>query len=340
MENIQKPAGNGNDHCLYNDDYKHNIYTSVYIVVFIFGLLFNGTALYVFFVVNKKKGIATTCLINLAIADLTFICFLPLRIAYYRNGATWIFGDALCRITTYSFYFSMYSSILILASISIFRYFAVVFPGSVNARTAVKVCTVVWIFSGVSTSPFFLSGTQDRENVTRCFEPSGKLPWAKIMYINYYALICGFLAPFSVTMVFNGLLIRHIRNMPLKKTHIRKHMIMIALVLLVFSVCFLPYHIQRTVHLHYLVHHPSVCSLHDVLQRTVVATLCLAILNSCLDPLLYVFIGHGFKSWLCKYKTRLDPITSSSHSGVVARELVDEMQMEDVLKTIDINEQQ
>ncbi|OCT78702.1 cysteinyl leukotriene receptor 2 [Xenopus laevis] len=318
MADVQPPSGNESLQCKPDETYKYHVYTAVYSVVFIFGLVFNIAALYVFCFVSKRKGNATICLLNLAAADLTFICFLPFRISYYRNNATWIFGGSLCRISTYCFYFSMYASILFLACLSGLRYFSVVYPGRVSVKTTIKLCACVWIFSGVSTSPFFLSGTQIRGNATRCFEPSGQFSWTRVMYMNYFALICGFLIPFLVTVIFNGLLIKHIRHIPMKKKHIRKLTIMIVLVLSVFSLCFMPYHIQRTMHLYYLVHHPNICSLHDVLQKTVVATLCLTILNSCLDPLLYVFVGHGFKPCLmliCKSKTTLYLIPTSTDIG-------------------------
>ncbi|XP_075426583.1 LOW QUALITY PROTEIN: cysteinyl leukotriene receptor 2-like [Ascaphus truei] len=313
-DNQQFP-GNDSIQCEADDEYKYHAYTAVYIFVFVLGLLFNGAALYFFCRVNIRKGITTICLMNLTIADLIFIMFLPMRISYYQNGAVWNFGDVLCRLTAYSFFFSMYSSIFFLACLSALRYVFTVHPVMISIRTVVKLCAFVWVFTGVSTLPFLLSGTQVRENVTRCFEPSGLLSWRRIMYMNYYALIFGFLAPFLTILICNGLLIRHIIQTSMTKGIIRKHATLIFLVLLVFSVSLLPYHIQRTVHLHYLVHHPNICSLHDVLQRTVVATLCLAILNSCLDPLLYVFLGHGFKSWLlliCRYKYYTSNLKSSS----------------------------
>ncbi|MEE6501040.1 hypothetical protein FKM82_004044 [Ascaphus truei] len=238
-DNQQFP-GNDSIQCEADDEYKYHAYTAVYIFVFVLGLLFNGAALYFFCRVNIRKGITTICLMNLTIADLIFIMFLPMRISYYQNGA------------------AMYSSIFFLACLSALRYVFTVHPVMISIRTVVKLCAFVWVFTGVSTSPFLLSGTQVRENVTRCFEPSGLLSWRRIMYMNYYALIFGFLAPF-----FDNLNI-----------------------------------------------------LHDVLQRTVVATLCLAILNSCLDPLLYVFLGHGFKSWLlliCRYKYTSNLKSSSTN---------------------------
>ncbi|KAM4692795.1 cysteinyl leukotriene receptor 1-like isoform 1-T3 [Discoglossus pictus] len=318
--------------CKPEDEYKYHVYIAVYFIVFLFGMLFNGAAMYVFCMVNKNRGISTICLLNLAAADLIFIILLPLRIAYYLNGASWIFGDLLCRITTYSFFFSMYCSIFFLACLSVFRYLSVVFPGKLTARKVIQICAVLWVFTAISTSPFLLSGSHVRENKTRCFEPSGISTWTRIMYMNYFALIVGFIVPFFFILISNGLLIRHVINIPMAKRSIRKQVIMIVLVLLVYSLCFLPYHIQRTIHIHYIIHHPSICSVHNVLQRTVVATLCLAVVNSCLDPLLYVFVGHGFKTWfliICGPKHAAHVVPSTSDSGV-DKELVDEVQMNDI----------
>ncbi|KAG8580992.1 hypothetical protein GDO81_007510 [Engystomops pustulosus] len=316
--------------CPIEDDYKYPVYTAVYIIVFLSGLLFNGAAVYVFCKVRKKKSLSTICLLNLAVADLLFLIFLPLRIAYYHKDGNWIFGDFLCRVTTFSFFFSMYSSIFFLACMNIFRYMSVVHPNTVKVKTAIIVCAVVWVFTGLSTIPFLLSGISVRENVTRCFEPVVISAWKRVMYMNYFALVIGFLLPLLAIVVCTALLIRHIVTMPMEKKTIRKHVTMISLTLLVCCVCFLPYHIQRTVHLHYLVHHPDICTLHSVLQKTVVATLCLAVLNTCLDPLLYAFIGHGYKSWLlllCTSKKSIRMITPSTDLSGIEEEKVEEVPM-------------
>ncbi|XP_073529166.1 cysteinyl leukotriene receptor 2-like [Phyllobates terribilis] len=316
--------------CPIEDDYKNLVYTVVYIIVFLSGLLFNGAAVYVFCKIRKKKGISTICLLNLAAADLLFIFFLPLRITYYHKNGTWIFGDFMCRVTTFSFFVSMYSSIFFLACLSIFRFMSVVHQRAIKIKTAIKVCAGVWIFTGLSTIPFLFSGVIVRENVIRCFEPSLLSAWKRVMYMNYYALIVGFTLPFFAILVCNGLIIRHIVTMPMEKKTIQKQVTMIVLILLVCCVCFLPYHIQRTVHLHFLVNHPDTCTLHDVLQKSVVTTLCLAVLNTCLDPLLYVFVGHGYKSWLlylCRPKKAANVKTSSTDSSGINEAVVEEVPM-------------
>ncbi|XP_068136980.1 cysteinyl leukotriene receptor 1-like isoform X2 [Hyperolius riggenbachi] len=322
--------------CPPEDDFKHVVYTSIYIIVFIFGLLFNGAAIYVFCKIRKKKGISAICLLNLAVADLLCITILPLKISYYYKGAVWIFGDFLCRVTSYSFFLSMYSSIFFLACLSTLRYISVAYPGTITKKKVIITCACIWVFTMASTSPFLLTGTVVRDGITKCFEPGHIPAWKKILNMNYYALIVGFILPMIIIIVFDVLLIKHIMHLPMEKRSIRKHVTMIVLVLLVCCVCFLPYHVQRTIHLHYLVHHQEICDLQKALQKTVVATLSLAVLNTCLDPLLYVFVGHGYKSWIlliCRAKKTGQVNQESTNSSGVSKVNAEDVQMNQYQQT-------
>ncbi|KAM9316509.1 cysteinyl leukotriene receptor 1-like [Gastrophryne carolinensis] len=319
------------DDCSPTDDFKFLVQTPVYSIIFLIGLLGNGAAIYVFCKIRKAKGNSTICLLNLAIADLLFIIFLPLKIVYFQMKGKWIFGEFLCRVSTFSFYFCMYSSIFFLVCLSVFRYISVVHKEKLSKKKVIVTCVCIWCFTFASTVPFLLSGTIEINGVTKCFEPSHSI-WKKIMYMNYYALIVGFFIPLLVIIVCNWLIIKHIKHMPMEKRTIKKHVTVIVLVLLVCCVCFLPYHVQRTIHLYYLVYHPDMCNLHKLLKNCVVVTLSLAASNACLDPLLYVFIGHGYKSWLlmiCGKKTAKNTKhrTSSHFSSDVSQANEEEIQI-------------
>ncbi|XP_062901401.1 cysteinyl leukotriene receptor 1-like [Mobula hypostoma] len=306
--------------CPLTSEYKYMIYSVVYSFVFIIGLVSNVGALFVFCRIAKRKNASTIYLMNLAIADLLFCLSLPLRIVYYLRRGDWPFGDFLCRVSGHIFYVSMYCSIFFLTCLSISRYLSLVHhikhQKIFTFRCCVITCVSVWLFVLVSSAPFLLTGTHQFEGKVKCFEPVNVTSWVHIMWMNYFALTVGFLLPFSIILLCYLVMIKHLVRFTCKTKRFKRDVAMTILVLLVFFVCFLPYHVQRTVHLHFLVHHHSNCDLENILRKSVVATLCLAVANSCFDPLLYIFVGQGFRTFIKMWlkKKEVDPRYSSSTS--------------------------
>ncbi|KAL6470842.1 hypothetical protein MHYP_G00219610 [Metynnis hypsauchen] len=65
----------------------------IYFIIFIVGLPTNTMALWVFLFRTKKKHPASILMANLALADLLFIVWLPLKITYHFKGNDWTFGS-------------------------------------------------------------------------------------------------------------------------------------------------------------------------------------------------------------------------------------------------------
>ncbi|XP_078060964.1 cysteinyl leukotriene receptor 1-like isoform X1 [Mustelus asterias] len=306
--------------CPDNHQYKYLVYSTVYSFVFVVGFLSNILALFVFHRIAKSRNASTVYLMNLAVADLLFVLSLPLRIVYYLRGGDWPFRDFLCRISTYTFYVSMYCSIFFLTCLSISRYLAMAHYAKhqrmFTFRRCIIACIGIWLFVCVSAAPFLLAGSRRSEGKIKCFEPMLVVSWSRIAKMNYFALTVGFLAPFAIILVCYSLMIKHLMQRGWQTRRVKRDVAMIVLVLGVFFLCFLPYHIQRTVHLHFLVfHHRTDCDLEYVLRKSVVATLCLAVANSCFDPLLYIFVGQGFRTFVKVWLKKKEPSTAYSSSS-------------------------
>ncbi|KAL1261240.1 hypothetical protein QQF64_006505 [Cirrhinus molitorella] len=112
--------------------------------------------------------------------------------------------------------------------------------------------------------------------------------------LNYFSLVVGFIIPFLVILLcYAGILRTLLRNnnSANKQRYTRNKAIrMIVVVMLAFLVSFMPYHIQRTLHLHFKNRKTAKCEEIIYMQKSVVITLCLAAANSCFDPMLYFFI--------------------------------------------------
>ncbi|KAJ1080156.1 hypothetical protein NDU88_000376 [Pleurodeles waltl] len=291
-----------------SEDFKSPIYTACYIVTFIIGFTSNMVALYVFLCLLPRKVPSCIFMTNLAISDLLFTLTLPLRIHYYHRKKGWIFGDPMCGITIYAFYVNMYTSILFLTAVSIARYVAVVHPMHIrrifNCRRCVIISLAIWILVSLLTSPFLVARSYHVNGTIKCFEPQNSTSLGRVLIMNYSGLVLGFLLPFLAITVCYIRIIYKLRGVTeeLGGSGPRRgrSVALVSVVLTVFLFCFFPYHVVRTVHLHFASSYQNGCAETTLLQKIVVLSLCMAASNSCFNPLLYYFAGNTFRRTLKK----------------------------------------
>ncbi|XP_020773378.1 cysteinyl leukotriene receptor 1 [Boleophthalmus pectinirostris] len=307
MDNLNSTSLPNSTECPSIDDFRNQVYSTVYSLITVFALLSNGLALIILIRTNRHSTPFHIYMLNLAVSDILCACTLPLRILYYVNKGQWNYGDFLCRFSSYSLYVNLYCSIYFMAVMSVTRFLAIVFPVKnmylVTEKRARIVCFGVWVLICLMSCPFLLSGQHidPVTNKTKCFEPPKKIKGIKtLVRLNYVSLAIGFLIPFLVILICYVGIIRTLMSrtmVPSKQTASATRAIrMIVIVLLTFLLCFMPYHIQRTIHLHFLSRTDASCEETVAMQKYVVITLCLAASNSCFDPMLYFFSGEGFRT--------------------------------------------
>ncbi|XP_040277350.1 proteinase-activated receptor 3 [Bufo bufo] len=263
---------------------------AIYIIVILIGIPANAIILKMLF--SRDRTVCTAIFYtNLAITDLLFCLMLPFKAAYHLNGNNWIFGEAMCRIMTIFFYGNMYCSILLLMSISISRYIAIVHPfiyRSLPKRTcAILLCALVWITVLTFMIPFLINKqTYDlrKPPIVTCndiYEIS-----ADAFQITYFISLAvfGYLIPFSVITFCYVSIIRTLG------THNQKwylYLKITILLLIIFTLCFTPSNIILIIHqvrYHYT-------KMDDTYGSYLIA-LCFSSLNSCLDPFLYFLMSE------------------------------------------------
>ncbi|CAM5165910.1 unnamed protein product [Natator depressus] len=298
------------------DDFRNKVYSTLYSMIAILGFVGNGFVLCVLIKTYQQKTAFQIYMLNLAVSDLLCVCTLPLRVVYYVHRGNWFFGDFLCRVSSYAFYVNLYCSILFMTAMSFSRCIAIVFPvQNLNLVTEKKsrlACMSIWIFVTLTSSPFLLSGSYQEGNKTKCFEPPKSSQMTSLLVLHYIALFVGFIIPFSVITICYAMIIRTLLKNSLKKNQStrKKAIWMIIIVTAAFLVSFTPYHIQRTIHLHFLKRKDSSCEDIIFMQKLVVITLSLAASNCCFDPLLYFFSGGNFRR-------RLSTFRKASSSSVI-----------------------
>uniref|UniRef100_A0A8C3XW59 G-protein coupled receptors family 1 profile domain-containing protein n=1 Tax=Chelydra serpentina TaxID=8475 RepID=A0A8C3XW59_CHESE len=294
------------------EDFKGAVYPTVYLTIFVLSVFGNGLSIYVFLKLYRKQTSVNVFMLNLAISDLLFVWTLPFRAIYYLRKSYWEFGDAFCRIVTYSLYVNMYSSIYFLTVLSVVRFVAIVHPFKHLKLITIKysriICVVIWGFVMiVSTVLLFKEPVnKDSSYPEQCLDLQNET-LSKLLVINSTVLVVGFIVPFCTIICCYVLAIKALLKprVPKAKTRAshKKAVSTIIITLFMFLLCFLPYHILRTVYLLERSKNVTANSCNLLTKGTVI-TYSLAAANSCLDPVLYYFAGENFKERL-KTKKRL-----------------------------------
>ncbi|XP_051997846.1 G-protein coupled receptor 183-A-like [Xyrauchen texanus] len=318
-----------NDTCTNLYDHRswaHIFLPLVYSLICIVGFLGNALALHVIWPNLKKMNSTTLYSANLVVSDILFSLALPLRVVYYAKGFNWQMGEGLCKATSLLFYINMYASVNFMTCLSIDRFIAVVLPLRFSRFRKVQnvryICVAVWAVVLMQTLPllFMPMKNEEQNGQITCMEYPNfeKIVNLPIMLIG--AVFLGFGIPLITILVCYSALCSKLRllaksNKLMEKSgRSRKVTGVICAVILVFMVCYSPYHIDL---LQYMIrklqYNPDCSELHNF-QISLHITVCLMNLNSCLDPFIYFFACKGYKKKILKlFKKQV----SMSFSSVV-----------------------
>lgn len=296
-----------------------------YCVVFLIGLVGNVLALVV--IVQNRKKINSTTLYstNLVVSDILFTTALPARIAYYALGFDWRLGEALCRLTALLFYINTYAGVNFMTCLSVDRFFAVVHPLRYHTMKRVEhargVCVGVWLLVFAQTLPLLLSPMSKREaGRTTCmeypnFEETAALPWVLLG-----ACLVGYVLPLAIILFCYSRicckLFRTAKQNPLSERSgvNRKALHTIVFIIVVFVLCFTPYHVALIQHMVRKLGAPAPlgCGPRYSFQLALHVTVCLMNFNCCMDPFIYFFACKGYKRKVMRLLRRQVSVSLSS----------------------------
>ncbi|XP_077326999.1 uncharacterized protein LOC143961565 [Lithobates pipiens] len=286
----------------------------IYTVVFLMALPLNIMAIIIFLVKMKVKKPAVVYMLNLATADVLFVSVLPFQIVYRFLENNWLIGEGMCRFVTAAYYCNMYCSILLMTSISVDRFLAVVYPmRSLPWRTVTRawlVCGVIWVISLASTVPLLMYRQSVRMlNITTCHD--NKNVYVHRGYYFYYfttLISLFFFLPLFITAFCYIGTIRSLSRSKFDRTHKRLRAIRLSVVVLsVFVLCFGPTNVL------YFIHYVKVFAYSEgSLHYTYIFFASISSINCCLDPLIYYLASSDCRryvySLLCHKKHYRPPL--------------------------------
>uniref|UniRef100_A0A3B4YV49 Lysophosphatidic acid receptor 5b n=1 Tax=Seriola lalandi dorsalis TaxID=1841481 RepID=A0A3B4YV49_SERLL len=266
-----------------NNMEKQPVYAVIFGCLMVIGLTLNAVSLWILLRRHSIKTTSAVFMVNLAISDLQLVISLPMRVYFYATGI-WPLSERACNLITMLFCNNIRSSAIFITFISMDRLLAIVFPlRSRHLRTssnAWKAAVLIWLFVFVVNIPESkgLSRILSQQNQSICFDiphhdGSGTSP-----FIYFVAVLL--LTMLAVNIVCTALVSWTLRRHLNESARIRNKvnvMLIFAMSLIMFIICFLPLTIGLVIS-----------------TRRLTPLTCLATVNCCLDPLLYYFSLDAF----------------------------------------------
>ncbi|KAF6724953.1 Lysophosphatidic acid receptor 6 [Oryzias melastigma] len=302
-------ASHGNvSTCAKNDAFKYPLYSTIFSIVFVIGLITNVVAIYIFTCSLKLRNETTTYMMNLVVSDLLFVFTLPLRVFYFINQ-NWPFGGLLCKVSVSLFYTNMYGSILFLTCISVDRFLAIVHPFRSRTirtkRNAKIVCVAVWmlVLSGSLPTGFLLNSTTNdtNGNATFCFENFSSKQWkSHLSKMVIFIETVGFLIPLLLNVCCSIMVLQTLRRPQTVsrggEMNKKKILRMIVVHLFIFCFCFIPYNVNLVFYSLVRTKTLNGCFVESVVRTIYPVALCIAVSNCCFDPIVYYFTSETIQN--------------------------------------------
>lgn len=289
-----------------------------YTIVFILGLVGNSLVMFTFLHYRRLKTMTDVYLLNLAFADLILTLSLPLWVVHSIGKL--VLCLAMCKVMHTVYKVSFYSGMLLLACISVDRYFVVtkaVVAHHHRTKTALfsKVSSViVWALALVFSTPDLINSAVHNGSCT--IYPSRNSSYSLQVSVQ---IVLGFVAPLLVMAFCYGAIALRLRQSRSFK-HNRAVKVILAVVA-VFFFCQVPYTLAlflRTLD----VARGGSNDCHHVrsLLFALDVTEFLAFLRCCLNPFVYAFVGVKFRHDLMRLMRQMGFKRFNSWSSVADNE--------------------
>ncbi|XP_040296608.1 C-X-C chemokine receptor type 4 [Bufo bufo] len=282
-----------------NNDFNRIFLPTVYSLIFLLGIIGNGLVVLVMGYQKKSRTMTDKYRLHLSVADLLFVFTLPFWSVDAAIG--WYFKEFLCKAVHVIYTVNLYSSVLILAFISLDRYLAIVHAtnsqGSRKLLAEKIVYAGVWLPAILLTVPdvVFASVSDIEGNFVcdRIYPVENRGHWT--IGFRFLHITVGLVLPGLIILTCYCVIISRLSHS--KGHQKRKALKTTVILILAFFACWLPYYICLTIDTFGLLGLLKFdCYMDNMLHKWISITEALAFFHCCLNPILYAFLGAKFKT--------------------------------------------
>ncbi|XP_075058077.1 P2Y purinoceptor 13 [Mixophyes fleayi] len=294
-------------HCSRDVRMAQFVFPILYTVIFCLGLIMNSLSVWIFIQV-PSKSVFIVYLKNTVVADVIMTMVLPFKILTDSGMVPWQVKAFVCRFSAVIFYETMYINIILLGLIGFDRFLKIVRPyrrGCMDrVSTARGISVTVWIVMfGISLPNMILSSKEATPlTVRKCTELKTALGLKWHEAVNYISLVIFWSVFISLTLfytviskkVYDSYMKSHSKQTTTRQSTKAK----VFIVIIVFFLCFAPFHFVRLPYTYSQTGIIKDCHLSNSLFLAKESTLWLAATNVCMDPFIYVLLCKPFRKML------------------------------------------
>ncbi|XP_067117399.1 neuromedin-K receptor [Osmerus mordax] len=279
------------------------IWSVAYSIVLIVSVFGNVIVIWIILAHKRMRTVTNYFLLNLALADVSMATFNTLVNFVYAAHGDWYFGRAYCKFHNFFPVTAMFASIHTMTAISVDRYMAIINPlkPRLSATVTVAVMVCIWALAGALASPLCVySTTVTQPHRTVCYTAWPRGAEHALLY-HVLVLVLVYVLPLLVMGVTYSLVGRRLwggaipgdsAGLHSDQLHAKRKVVkMMIIVVLTFSVCWLPYH------LYFLV----VGLRRDLTRKRAVQQVYLSVVwtamsSAMYNPVIYCCLNHRFRA--------------------------------------------
>ncbi|XP_063360190.1 tachykinin-like peptides receptor 99D isoform X4 [Cydia amplana] len=304
--------------------WRQAVWTVIFVAMVVAATLGNLVVIWVVLANKRMRSVTHYFLVNLSVAD-AMVSTLNVTFNFtYMLHSDWPFGDFYCKFCQFIAVLSISASVFTLMAISIDRYVAIISPlrPRLGKRATLGIAAAIWAGSSLISSPnlvYFTTDTVDLPDGTRrrvCFAKWPDYNIAPVSLYDYYYNVAYMILTYFVPIIsmmytyarvgielWGSKSIGECTQAQLESVKSKRRVVkMMIVVVLIFAVCWLPFHVYFVVTAYY----PELTN-QEYIQEVYLGIYWLAMSNSMFNPMIYCCMNskfrRGFKQFFRCYRT-------------------------------------